>query len=269
MDGRDVRDAQDQTGWPVRSMGAGVYTTDTDGNVVVVNDEALRLLGQRREDLVGRNAHALVHYQDAAGRPVPADACALLGVARTGVPARSDEDTFWLPDGSPLYVSWLSAPLVSDGQVTGAVVVFTDATQRHLEDEQRRTREEQQAAAAVRLTLLGRVSDALSTLDVGKALRRLARLSVGRTADCAWSTRSTRATSVALRSPIATAVSSRTRSTPDRWQRSHPPRSARSPRRLRRAGSRSSRVTLTSRATVTRSTWSSARCSTGSAWRMR
>ncbi len=166
-----------------RSMGAGVYTTDPDGNVVVINDEALRLLGRPRDDLVGRNAHRLVHYQDAAGRPVPAEACPLLGVTRTGVPARSDDDTFWRPDGTPLFVSWLSAPLVSDGCVTGAVVVFTDATQRHLESEERRTREEQQAAAAERLALLGRVSEALSTLDLDKALRRLARLSVGRTAD--------------------------------------------------------------------------------------
>jgi PAS domain S-box-containing protein len=166
-----------------RSMAAGVYATDTDGNVVVVNHEALRLLGRPREDVVGRKAHNLVHYQDAAGRPLAADACALLGVVRTGVPARSDDDTFWLPDGTPLFVSWLSAPLVSDGRVTGAVVVFTDATQRHLESEERRSRDEQQAAAAERLTLLGRVSEALSTLDLDKALRRLARLSVGRTAD--------------------------------------------------------------------------------------
>jgi PAS domain S-box-containing protein len=171
--------------WPglFHSMGAGVYTTDPDGNVVVINDEALRLLRRRREELVGRNAHELVHYQDAAGRPVAADACPLLGVGRTGVPARSDDDTFWRPDGTPLFVSWLSAPLVSDGRVTGAVVVFTDATQRHLESEQRRTRDQQQAAAAERLSLLGRVSEALSTLDLDQALQRLARLSVGRTAD--------------------------------------------------------------------------------------
>ncbi len=166
-----------------RSMGAGVYTTGPDGKVVVINDEALRLLGRRREELVGRNAHEIFHYQDAAGRPVAADACPLLGVARTGVPARSDDDTFWRPDGTPLFVSWLSAPLVSDGRVTGAVVVFTDATQRHLESEERRTRDQQQAASAERLALLGRVSEALSTLDLDKALRRLAGLSVGRTAD--------------------------------------------------------------------------------------
>ena len=166
-----------------RSMAAGVYTTDTDGHVVVVNDEALRLLGRPREDVVGSQAHDLVHYQDAAGRPLAAEACALLGVMRTGVPARSDDDTFWRPDGTALFVSWLSAPLVSDDRVTGAVVVFTDATQRHVESQERRSRDEQQAAAAERLTLLGRVSSALSTLDVDKALRRLARLSVGRTAD--------------------------------------------------------------------------------------
>ncbi len=183
--GRDVTSGAPDPDWLglFGSMAAGVYTTDPDGNVGVVNHEALRLLGRSREGVVGRNAHELLHYQDAAGRPVAANACPLLGVMRTGVPARSDDDTFWRPHGTPLFVSWLSAPLMSDGRVAGAVVVFTDATQRHLESEERRARDQQQAAAAERLTLLGRVSEALSALDLDKALRRLARLSVGRTAD--------------------------------------------------------------------------------------
>lgn len=62
-------------------------------------------------------------------------------------------------------------------------MVFTDATQRHQEAEAQRAREAHSAAQAERQTLLGRVAEALNTLDLDQALRRLARLSVGRTAD--------------------------------------------------------------------------------------
>ncbi len=179
------------------AMHTGVYATDTDGRALLVNPTALRLLGRPGEDLTGASMHSLVHYQSADGEPLTAAACPLLSVIRTGVPARSDDDTFWRADGAPVAVSWISAPVVEDGRVTGAVVVFSDATTRHVEtqrllaEHQAALAEHRSAAAAHarlersadRLALLDRLSEALSTLDSDEALRRLARLTVGRVAD--------------------------------------------------------------------------------------
>ncbi len=172
------------------SMEAGVYATDATGAVVVVNPAALRLLGREREDLVGRSMHALSHHSSLDGRPLPVESCALLSVITTGLPARSDDDTFWRADGTALPVSWVSAPVLHDGQVAGAVVVFNDATIRHVEVERHEARQRANALARERLVeqnerleLLGRVGEAVSTLDTVEALRRLARLSVGRVAD--------------------------------------------------------------------------------------
>jgi hypothetical protein len=87
--------------------------------------------------------------------------------------------------------------VIQDGVVTGAVVVFSDASTRHVETERllaqhRATLAEREATVAAhtrlvdsadRLALLGRLSEALSTLDMEAALRRLARLTAGRLAD--------------------------------------------------------------------------------------
>lgn len=167
-----------------QGMGAGVYATDLQGRLVTINDEGLRLLGYRGEEIAGRPMHDLVHYQDRAGRPLPRESCALMTVMHTARAARGDDDTFWRADGSPLPVLWLSAPLIDPGgEVTGAVVVFADAAMREADAERIRELEENQLGMAERVALLGRVSDALATLDLAEAFRRLARLSVGRAAD--------------------------------------------------------------------------------------
>jgi PAS domain S-box-containing protein len=165
------------------SMAAGVYATDDDGRVLTMNAEALRLLGRDGQDLTGRRIHELIHHSTPEGQPLPRGSCPLLAVVRTGVAARSDDDTFWKTDGSPLHVSWLAAPNRTDGVITGAVVVFSDATTRHIETQRLRIRQQEQAMAAERLALLGRVSEALSTLDPEEALRRLARVTAGAAAD--------------------------------------------------------------------------------------
>jgi PAS domain S-box-containing protein len=173
------------------AMHAGVYVTDAAGRALVVNPAALRLLGREGEQLAGVSMHDLAHYQTGDGRPRSATSCSLLNVITTGRPARSDDDVFWRADGTPLPVSWVSAPVVRNGQVAGAVVVFMEETLRHVEREQllARHREsvearERLAEANARLALLGRLSEALTTLDTDEALGRLARLSVGRAADC-------------------------------------------------------------------------------------
>ena len=190
-----------------RAMGAGVYATDLHGRVTLVNHEALRLLARDGEDLSGRSIHDLVHYQDITGARLAAEDCALLGVLRTGRVARSDDDFFWRADGVPLRVAWLSAPVLDDGgEVSGAVVVFADAGQRVENRAERSDRGRERTAAAERLTVLSRVSDALSTLDMDEALRRLARLSVGRLADwCivdAVQSESVRRVAIAHRDPL-------------------------------------------------------------------
>lgn len=188
---QDVSEVPDALGL-VAAMYAGVYSTDAEGRALLANPAALHLLGLTAEAFVGQRVHDLFHDRRADGTPLPAVDCPLLAVIGTGRPARSDRDTFWRADGTPLAVTWLSAPVVEDGAVVGAVVVFTDATAGKVEAERLAAEHrdavlasERLAAANARLALLSRVTEALTSLDTGETAHRLARLSVSVAADWA------------------------------------------------------------------------------------
>jgi PAS domain S-box-containing protein len=167
------------------SMALGVYITDVAGRATHVNPAAARLLGFSVDDMLGRELHDLIHSRTRDGAAYPVEECPLLGVLRAGVFTRSDEDVFWRADGTPLDVSWVSAPiLAADGRIAGAVVAFADATVRHLEADRLRAQREALTEQNERLALLGRISEALTVLDVDEALHRLVRLSIGWFADC-------------------------------------------------------------------------------------
>ncbi|MDP9397916.1 MAG: SpoIIE family protein phosphatase [Actinomycetota bacterium] len=169
------------------AVGAGLYAVDETGRVSAATPEMERLLGYGQGEVTGELAHALVHQGRHGGQTVAAEQCPVLAVARTGLPARSDDDVFWRRDGSPLPVWWTATPLVRPGRPTGVAVVFGDASLRQdALQRQARLLAKQHARVLLdrdRLGLLAQLGEALTTLDVDEGLRRLARLSVGRVAD--------------------------------------------------------------------------------------
>lgn len=120
------------------SVGEGLYVTDHGGRLTFVNPAAVRLLGYGSADeLLGRLAHATFHHTRADGAAYPMEGCPLLKVRTTARPVQVDEDTFWREDGTPLAVSYSSAPIELDGG-TGSVVAFRDVTVLQAERERLR-----------------------------------------------------------------------------------------------------------------------------------
>lgn len=111
------------------SMAQGLYAVDREGRVTFVNPAAERLLGYAAEELLGRNMHELIHHRHGDPSSIPAEACPLLGVIRTGKPVRIEEDIFTRRDGQLLSVAYSSAPIIEEGTVAGAVVAFHDISQ--------------------------------------------------------------------------------------------------------------------------------------------
>ncbi|CAA9479065.1 MAG: Serine phosphatase RsbU, regulator of sigma subunit [uncultured Solirubrobacteraceae bacterium] len=112
----------------VRSVADGLYVVDRHGRLLLMNPAGHRLLGYDDGELDGRDLHAAIHFQDAAGRPVGHDECALLGVLRSGGATRVESDVFTRRDGTAIEVGYTSSAIVEDGEVTGAVVIFRDVT---------------------------------------------------------------------------------------------------------------------------------------------
>lgn len=126
----------------------GVYVLDEHGRLVMMNKAAETILGYATETLYGRNMHEAIHYLRPDGSRQSVDECRLLSVLQSRSVVRSDDDVFVTAAGALLPVSYTSAPIVVDGELRGAVLVFRDISElrrtaeerEHLLDAERRAR---------------------------------------------------------------------------------------------------------------------------------
>ena len=141
---------QEQYGLLLNSTAEGIYGVDTKGICTFVNPACLRMLGyERREDMIGKSLHALIHHTYPDGRPYPKEECCVRLSTLEGKPSHADDEVHWRADGSSFPVEFWSHPIYRNGRLDGAVVTFIDITERkqmeaallrseaHLEEAQR------------------------------------------------------------------------------------------------------------------------------------
>jgi PAS domain S-box-containing protein len=124
------------------SVGEGVYAVDLHGDLTFLNPAAAAILGWDEGELLGSSMHDAIHSLDPAGNPRSAESCLLLRVIRDGQAVRVDDDVFVRRDGSLVPVAYTSSPMVTDGEVVGAVVAFHDITQQKASQERLRSEAE-------------------------------------------------------------------------------------------------------------------------------
>jgi PAS domain S-box-containing protein len=126
----ELRQQRDFTSAMTNSIGEGIYALDRDGKVTFMNPAAEQMLGWKQAELPDQNMHEIIHFQSADGVRVPAEKCPLLAVLLSGKVLKVDDDVFTRRDGVMLPVSYTSSPIISNGQVLGAVLTFHDITER-------------------------------------------------------------------------------------------------------------------------------------------
>jgi two-component system, cell cycle sensor histidine kinase and response regulator CckA len=124
------------------SLGEGVYALDKSGRVTFMNPAAEAALGWKQAELLGRGMHELIHFQNADGTRRPANECPLLGALMSGKTVEVESDVFTRRDGSVFPVYYTSSPIITDGQVVGAVLAFRDIAERKRAEEALRDSEE-------------------------------------------------------------------------------------------------------------------------------
>ncbi|NDY41657.1 PAS domain S-box protein [Dissulfurirhabdus thermomarina] len=123
----------------LESAGEGILGLDREGRLTFANPAAAHMLGYEVEDLVGRDAHGTWHHARADETAYPRQECPIFASLRDGVVFRADDEVFWRRDGTAIPVHYVSAPIVEEGGIVGAVVIFQNiAARKAAEDDRRR-----------------------------------------------------------------------------------------------------------------------------------
>jgi PAS domain S-box-containing protein len=134
----------------LESTGEGIVGEDVDGRCTFANAAAGRMLGYDPAELVGQHLHALVHHSHADGAPYPEAECPIARAVRSGRGCRVDSEVLWRRGGSSFAAEYSCHPVREGDAIRGAVVTFTDITERK--------RLEQHLRQAQKMEAIGRLA---------------------------------------------------------------------------------------------------------------
>ena len=135
---RESRRLQRRLELILNSAGEGIFGLDSDGNVTFTNKAASKMLGWTPEELVGKSHHNLVHHTHTDGTVYDVKDCPIHMAYKDGKIHYMDDDVFWTKDGNFFHVEYVSTPILENDRLAGAVIVFSDITNRLKADRESR-----------------------------------------------------------------------------------------------------------------------------------
>ena len=120
----------------LESAAEAIYGIDMEGRCTFCNPTCLRLLGyESTYDLLGKNMHDLIHHGCPDEPSSETEECSIFQAFRTGTGVHSDDVVLRRADGTSFPAEYWSHPQRKDQDVVGAVIAFTDITERKLTEE--------------------------------------------------------------------------------------------------------------------------------------
>lgn len=122
----------------LESIGDGIFGIDREMRITFVNPAVEIMLGYTRAQMIGSDMHALLHYAHEDGMPRERQLSLVQRTLRDGLNTVCDSEVFWTSTHQPVPVRYSVNPMVEDGSIVGAVVVFRGtaderAMSRHLD----------------------------------------------------------------------------------------------------------------------------------------
>ena len=126
----------------LESVGDGIFGTDLDGKITFVNPAAAQMLGYRSEEMLGRNAHELIHHTRADGSAYREEDSPIRNSLNDRDTIRVGNEVFWRKDDTSFPVEYVARPQIEsngndhdkEAKAVGVVVAFTDTTERRALD---------------------------------------------------------------------------------------------------------------------------------------
>ena len=130
----------------LNAISEGIFGLDRQGRTTFANPVAQKLLGYTTTELIGKNHHELVHHSKPDGSVYHWEACPICSTLNHVTTAHVTDEVFWRKDGNSFAVEYTSAPMLdNEGKLLGAVVAFSDVTERNYLEEQYRQAQKMEA----------------------------------------------------------------------------------------------------------------------------
>jgi two-component system sensor kinase FixL len=146
------------------TMREGVFGLDLDGRITYANLAAAQLTGWPEGQLVGQSTFETQLCTDVDARPRLLEDSPYLSVFRQGSSVELESERIWRKDGSSFRATLNCTPVLEGGEVSGAVMVFRDITQRleaetELQDTRMELQKQRQRLAHIeRLSTMGEMA---------------------------------------------------------------------------------------------------------------
>jgi len=125
-----IRKSENQIRQLLQSTDQGIYGIDNDGLCTFINNAGLRMIGYGPEECLGKNMHNLIHHSASDGSPYPVKDCPIFRSKSISIGTKVDDEVLWRKGRHPFDAEYSSYPILDNGVISGAVVTFTDITER-------------------------------------------------------------------------------------------------------------------------------------------
>jgi PAS domain S-box-containing protein len=148
----------------LQSLSEGVCVINQSRQIVFANNSALRLLDCELTNLLKKKYDLAFFQRDKSLSEEDLATCPIQFALTEGATSRIEADNFFRSDGSDFLVEYVCTPILENGEIIGAVVIFQDITEkREVEMAIRQARDAALEAARMKAAFLANISHEIRT----------------------------------------------------------------------------------------------------------